>query len=231
MHKKVAIIALVAAFLMVAGGAFAQSFDSYWQASGKSYPAAGVFKMAKPWTPGQYVVQGTTINGKHDSVSRTLIVARAGDGWVIETWTLDKKGAETIAQITMAGYDAAIASGDASKISIVRMVSKDKDGKITIMEKDQLAMFGDMMKGTYQRLIQTEQTVTDGGPVTVPGGAFAGTSLGKSSFTMFGKTYDSQVWFSSLVPIGGLVKSVTSDGKNVTELLSFGTDGSPKLKL
>jgi hypothetical protein len=231
MHKKVAFVALVAIFLSIAGAAFAQSFESYWQPSGKSYPAAGVFKKAQAWAPGQYVIQGMSVNGKHDAVSRTLIVARAGDGWVIETWTLDKKGAETVAQITMAGYDAAVASGDPSRISIVRMVSKDKDGKVTIMEKDQLAAFGDMMKGVYQRLITTEQVVTDGGPVTVPGGSFAGTSLGKSSFQMFGKTYESQVWFSAVVPIGGLVKSLSSDNKNLTELLSFGTDGVPKLKL
>lgn len=39
-------------------------------------------------------------------------------------------------------------------------------------------------------------------------------------------TFRSKSWFSDKVPVNGMVKSVTDDGKITTELLDFGDSGA-----
>jgi hypothetical protein len=221
--------AAVLALLCAATGFAAPSLDDNWQPTGKSYPAGSGFKKPMAWAPGQYVVTGMTVGSKRTMVTRTLIVRREGELWIIETTTLDGKGGQNIIQIRLSGYDQALASHDPSKIAIVSMTSKDKNGKVTVMEKEQLAAFGDVMKQSYERMLGEGQAFAEGGAVTVPAGSFAGTSRASSTFAMFGAKIQMQSWYNAAVPVNGVVKSVSQDGKNVTELLSFGFDGTPKM--
>jgi len=60
----------------------------------------------------------------------------------------------------------------------------------------------------------------------VPAGTFAATNRVEAEATFLGKTYRSTVWHHSAVPINGMVKSVSDDGKNQTVLLGFGLRGA-----
>jgi hypothetical protein len=203
--------------------------DSYWAAKGASYPASGQFTKPAAWAPGQYVVTGTTVKGKRDSVSTTLLVRREEKGWVIETISLDKNGKESVGQMCLAGFDEAMATGDPSKIDLVWMKTLDKDGKVSLTEGPALSMFKGLMKSSWEKLVSKVEAPADGGTIAVPAGSFAGTSSIKSSTKMMGSTIEAESWFHSAVPVNGVVLTKTTDGKTVSELLAFGTDGKPRI--
>jgi len=227
--------AVAAAILLVLAPSMLGAEDKspiakYWKETGKAYPAAGKFVKAAKWAPGQYVITGTTTKGKYESVSRTLIVRKEGGGWVVETSNTDRKGAESVSQMLLVGFDDAVASGDSSKISITWMKMRDKDGSIQKIEGDQMLLFNSIMKSSYEKLVVNIVEFNDGGVVTVPGGIFSGTNANQATIKIMGMKITSQNWFHPSVPVNGLVKSQTEDGKSVTELLSFGTDGKPILE-
>lgn len=201
------------------------SLETYWKDSGKSFPAGKNFSKPGKWSAGQYVVVGTTVKKKPDSVTRTLIVAKEGDGWIIESNSIDKKGKKTASQMLIKGYDAAIESADLTKIKVEWMKMKNEDGEIQTIEGDQMAIFNMFAKKVYESLIINIASFTDGGAVSVPAGNFAGTNLYTSKTKILGMTIESDGWYNTAVPVNGMVKSMTKDGKTLMELLEFGTDG------
>lgn len=229
---KKAVLALVALGLVLPG-AFAapakKGIDSYWTAAGPAFPALAQFSKPAAWEAGQYVVTGTTVKGKRDSVSTTLVVRKEDRGWVIETVSVDKKGAETVGQMLLSGFDAAMASGDASGIDLVWMKTLEKDGSVSQTEGPALSMIKGLMKSSWERLVVNVAAPADGGTVIVPAGSFAGTSTVRSKVKIMGQTIESDSWFHAGVPVNGVVKTQTTDGKTVTELLSFGIDGKPRI--
>jgi hypothetical protein len=226
---KKTLLALCCLTLACAFAAPTKDIESYWTAKGGSFPAAGKYSKPVAWAPGQYVVLGNTVNGKHDSVSTTLLVRKEEGGWVIESSSLDKKGKESVSQMLLSGFDAAMSSGDASGIELIWMKSLDKDGKVNVMEGPTLSMIKGLMKSAWEKLIVNVAAPADGGTVDVPAGSFAGTSLTKSTSKIMGKTIEAESWLHSAVPVNGVVKTRTTDGKTVTELLAFGSDGKPRI--
>ena len=109
------------------------------------------------------------------------------------------------------------------------MKTLDKNGKISVIEGPTIAMFKGLMKSTWEKLVVRVSAPTDGGAVTVPAGSFAGTSIHQIDEQGDGPDYEAETWFNSAVPVNGVVKSTTTDGKTVTELLAFGTDGKPRI--
>lgn len=234
-YLKTSILTVIAASILLVfasaslGAEDKSAISKYWKVSSKAYPASGKFVKATKWAPGQYVITGTTTKGKYDSVSRTLIVRKEGGGWVVETSNTDRKGVETVSQMLLIGFDEAVAKGDSSKISVGWMKMRDEGGNIQTIEGDQMALFNAILKSSYEKLIVNIPEFTDGGAITVPGGVFAGTNYNKATVKMMGMKLTTENWFHSSVPVNGLVKTQTEDGKSVTELLSFGTDGKPIL--
>jgi hypothetical protein len=230
MKKFVLAIAALCLLLPCAMAApAAKSLDSYWSDSGKSFPAGGQFSKPMAWAPGQYVVEGSTVKGKRSSVSTTLIVRKDDQGWVIETVSVNKDGKESVGQMCLSGFDTAMSTGDASKIELVWMKSLDKNGKVVVTEGPALTLIKGMMKSSWEKLVVNVSAPVDGGSVAVPAGSFAGTSKIKSSTKVMGQTIETESWFNSAVPVNGVVKSQTTDGKTVNELLAFGTDGKPRI--
>jgi hypothetical protein len=229
MKKVVLSLMAVALALPCALAAPAKSFDSYWTDSGVFYPATGTFSKPAAWVPGQYVVMGTTVSGKHDTVTTTLVVRKEDQGWVIENSSVDKKGKESVSQMLLAGLDTAMTTGDPSKIDLIWMKSMDKSGKVNVMEGPAITMLKGLMKSSWEKLVVNVAAPADGGAVTVPAGKFGGTSTIKSTAKVMGRTIEAQSWFYSSVPVNGVVKTMTSDGKTVSELLAFGTDGTPRI--
>ena len=170
MNRKKSLAAALA--LLAAAAAFAASpLDKYWTPTGKSYPASS-FTKPKAWAPGQYVLLGTTNNGKRESVSRMLLVGKEGSAWIIETWTVDKGGKESVSQMCVDGYDKAMASGDASGLELVWMKMIGDDGKVQKLEGSQLAMYKTFSKAAYESLVTSSSGIADGGAVTVTAGSF-----------------------------------------------------------
>ncbi len=202
----------------------------YETATGTTYPAGKQFTKPIAWAPGQYVITGVRTKGKLTSISKMLLVRKEAGGWVIETVETDKKGKETASQILMLGYDEAVKSNDTSKFKLGWMKTKDEDGKIQTIEGDQLAMFNMIIKSTFEKLLTNISSFTDGGSVTVPAGVFAATNFQKASVKVLGMTIETESWYHAAVPVNGLVKTQSADGKNVTELVAFGFDGKAILE-
>ncbi len=197
----------------------------YWKESGKSFPAGKNFVKPEKWAAGQYFLMGTKTKGKYESVSRTLVVGKEAGGWIIEVNNIDKKGKETASQMLLKGYEEAVDANDYKKVGIGWMKMKDEKGVVQEIGEDQMALFNMFAKASYENLVVNISKFTDGGAVSVPGGSFAGTNMYTTSTKIMGMTIETDGWFNSAVPVNGMVKSQSKDGKTVTELLDFGFDG------
>lgn len=228
--KKVAIAAVLAA-LVGLSGAFAQSkaLDALWVSSPKAYPAAAKFQKPMAWAPGQYVVVGQLAKGKRDSVTKTLVVRKESGGWVIENSSVDKAGKESVMQMCLGNYDAAMKSGDGSMIELVWIKTLEKDGSVSTTEGPALAMMKTMMKSSYEKMVVSLSEYVEGGAVQVPAGSFSGTNVVTAKTKVMGFNIETESWFHPAVPVNGMVKSRTTDDKSFSELISFGFDGKPRI--
>ncbi len=221
---------MLTALICCVQGAFAATpLDKFWPAAGRNFPAAGEFRKPLPIAAGQYVVTGTTVRGRRDSVSRMLLVGKQDGAWIIEVQNFDKNGVESVNQMAIIGYEEAIASGSATGISISWMKSRQAGGEVQTMEGDAIAMINVMMKSTLEGLVSNIPAFVDGGTITAPAGSFIGTNLQNTDVRVLGFRVQTQNWYHPAVPVNGLVKTQSSDGRTVTELLSFGFDGRPVL--
>jgi hypothetical protein len=208
--------------------------DHYWQVPKNIYPKGGDSKKLMPFAEGQYVVTGTTISGKHCSVSRTLIVKKEKNSWITETTTIDDKGAEESVQHLILGHEELIQSGDTTKFRLVWMKTKDENGKIVAIEGKRAKKYSDFLeKGMADRAHNLISAV-EGGPIDVPAGNFGGSLYSSKKITHEdGPGFLDEAWRNAAVPIDGIVKRIiTYDTGETTiyELLSFGFDGTPKLQ-
>jgi len=224
------LLVLAACCLVFSAAAVSQNkyLDPLWSASTAAFPGKGQFTKPVRWAAGQYVTTGTTISGKRDSVARTLIVGKEGANWVVETWSMDRKGKETVSQMCLSGMDQAMTAGNAGGIELIWFKSLEK-GVVEKMEGDSLIMIKTIMKSSWENMVVNVSTYTDGGAVQVAAGSFAGTSYNKATVTVMGFKVQTEVWYHPAVIVNGMVKSKSSDGKTITELLAFGNDGKPKL--
>lgn len=206
-------------------GSQSQSLDSYWTSTGKSYQAGAQFNGPMAWAAGQYVVVGSTTNKARTAVSRTLLVRQEQGGWVVETSTTSAKAPQKVTQMLITGFDQAMSTGDVSGLDLVWIKTLNKNGSVTTMQGAQLGMMKGLYKSAYESMVVKKTGFTDGGTIEVPAGSFAGTSLVKATTKVMLFTVDTESWLHSAVPISGMVKSSTTDGKTVSELLSFGFDG------
>lgn len=226
--KKVLIAVLA---FSIAASAFAQSkaFDALWTVSSKSFSSVGKFNTPKTWAPGQYVVVGQLSKGKRDSITTTLVVGKVGNGWVIENVSIDKSGKESVMQMLLGNYDAAMKTGDASQIELVWIKTLEKDGSVTKTEGQSLMVMKALMKSAYEKMIVNISEYVDGGSVQVPAGTFAGTTVVTAKTKILGKTIETESWFHPAVPVNGMVKSRSKDDKSVSELIGFGFNGKPRI--
>ncbi len=189
------------------------------------YAKAQKFFRPMPYAVGQYVVIGTTEKDGKRSITRTSLVGRESGGWVIESYSLSESQ-EGVIQMLIKGLEQAAKTGKPDDIEIVWVKMKDKEGKVQTIEGPMLMMAKAMYKGSLENLSVKIESFVDGGVITVPAGSFAGTNTIKTSAKFLGKTYKSTGWYHYAVPINGMVKSVSDDGKMVMELLSFGYKGA-----
>ncbi len=203
--------------------------DGYWQGKGKSVPYKK-FTKAMNWAPGHYVVMGNLDDGERQSVTKTTIVRRENGGWVFESISTDEDGKVTGMQICIKGYEQAMAKSDVSKISAVWAKLLQPDGTVQKIEGDAMNLYNMMLKATWERLIVSGVQYTKAGAVTVPAGAFAGSTSLKASVTIVFATVTSISYFHPDVPVNGMIMATDEDGKKTMELLDYGFNGKAVIK-
>ncbi|TFG84232.1 MAG: hypothetical protein E4H20_03750 [Spirochaetales bacterium] len=203
--------------------------DAYWASSGTAFPASTHFVRPITWKAGQYIVIGSTVKGKRESVSKTLLVRKDKDGWVLEMSTVDRKGNETVSQVCFSGYEEAIVTGTYSQLRMVWMKNRDEKGEIQVISGDEMTFYNTFARSAYENMIVKIDKFIDGGTIAVPAGSFSGTNYIKASVKVMGFNIETETWYHPAVPLTGVVLSRSTDGKSVSELLSYGFDGKPIL--
>lgn len=205
------------------------ALDPLWQGDGKSYSAKR-FTKVKAWAPGQYVVTGNLVDGRKESVGRFLVVRKERGGWVFETTSTNREGKVSGMQMLITGYERAVNTGKTDQIKVIWMKMLQEDGTSIDLEETQIMIYNMALQSTWSKLINVDTSFKNGGPVTVPAGTFASTSTATAEMKILFKTFKSTSWLHPDVPVNGVVRSASDDGKNVTELISFGFDGKPIIK-
>ncbi len=205
------------------------ALDALWQGDGKTY-AAKRFTKVRGWAAGQYVVTGNLVDGKKDSVGRFLVVRKEGGGWVFETTSTNREGKLTGMQMLITGYERAVNTGKTDQIKVIWMKLLQEDGTSIDLEETQIMVYNMVLQSTWSKLFNIQSSFGKGGPVTVPAGTFASTSTANAEIKIIFKTFKSTSWLHPDVPVNGVVRSASDDGKSVTELISFGYNGKPIIK-
>lgn len=199
--------------------------EQYSASSSRNYGTAGKFMKPMPYAAGQYVILGTTDAKGNRSITRTMIAGRDEGGWIIESATLNTSE-ESAVQLCVRGLEKAASTGNAESVEIVWIKIKNEKGAIQRVEGPVLAMMKAMYKNNLASLNVKVNAYVNGGAITVPAGTFAATNRVEMEATFLGKKFRSTGWYHPAVPINGMVKSVSDDGKNQTVLLGFGFKGA-----
>lgn len=197
---------------------------------GKSdaYRSRGTFKKPADWKVGQYITVGTTENGVRKAITRTSIIDKEAAGYVLEMITDDARQ-QVGQQMLVKGLDSLAAgekNADDFEIIWVRMLSPN--GKVQRLDGPMIALMSRATKSTLTQMFTTqpEEKKSSGGTITVPAGTFKKTTQMDSVVSVMGMTFRSTVHLHPDVPINGVVRSESSDGKSVSELLDFGKSGA-----
>lgn len=203
--------------------ALQSKINSYFgKSSSKSY-SGGAFK-PMPLAVGQYVVYGTTAEGKR-SILRQSIVGKESGGWIIESHSISESN-ESVSQMLVTGLDQARESYNPDAIDIVWVKTREGNGEVQTVEGPVLSITKGLYRKALVNFAMKFSGMNDGGMVTVPAGTFSGTQKVNSEVTVFLSTYKSEGWMHKDVPIGGTVKSVMPEDNITMELLDFGTSGA-----
>jgi hypothetical protein len=116
---------------------------------------------------------------------------------------------------------------DLDKVEI-KWVKISSNGQVQRIEGAMLSL----LKGVYKQglkgmIVQTEGSL-DGGTVRVPAGVFNGCSKVRTEVSILGSKTVADSYYHAEVPISGMVKSVSDDGKSTMELVAFGKSGAVK---
>lgn len=206
-------------------------FGEFWVSRPGEYAGTAAFARPMPWQVGQYVLHGSMEKGERKAVFRTLIAGHEGDTWTVEIWNLDAKGKESVVQILLSGYESAYATGDPASLEILGIRSRDKSGKIAEVEGRRLGPLAGTVKTYVAMMLGLEgpSTLVAGTSMVVPAGRFETTGYGRGRLPAMGRSGEFSGWYSPLVPINGAVRTESGEGKNVTVLLAFGSDGVPRM--
>ena len=207
--------------------ALVSEIDSYFAAaSPKTYPGSGQLSKPPPLSVGQYVITGMT-GPEGRSVMQMAVVDQQAQGWVIETRSLTPSS-ESTSQMLLAGLESSI-DGDLGDIDILWVKMKIPGQPVQTIEGPILQMTkGLYKKGLSGLVTQKTDQAAPGGTLKTAAGTFTQTVKVRSNVSFLGRSYPSEAWLHPAVPINGMVKSVSGDGTQTVELLSFGLSGAKK---
>lgn len=199
--------------------------DTLFKGSAGSYKASGKFVKPMSWSVGQYIVIGNIEKGEKKAVMKMSIVGKADGGYIVEMVSTDEDR-ESVVQYLIKGLDKAMKSGDAKEIEFGWIKIRGEDGQIQTIEGPMMQMYKAMLPNTFSNMQLSVKNYTDGGTITVPAGTFSGLNVVETESKTFGFTTKSKGYFHPSVPINGMVKSVSDDGKQESVLIGFGFSGA-----
>jgi hypothetical protein len=187
-----------------------------------SYDATAAYVKPIPYAVGQFVVTGTT-SGEDRSITRTALVGKEGDAWIMETNSISFT-TETMMQMAVRGLEKVQETQNPDDLDIVWIKIKDEDGKIQTIDGVTLSM----VKGTYSKaltgLVVKFEAEMNMATVRVPAGTFNGCTKATAKVETFFGDYESDTYLHPKVPLNGMVKSISKDNDAVTELIEFGSN-------
>jgi hypothetical protein len=198
--------------------------DSYNTAGTADFGKSGKFMRPMDLAVGQYVIVRNNNDGDI-SITKTSIVGKEQGGFILENYNLTGSS-EGVVQMLVTGMDRAARSGNAGDIDIVWIKIKGEDGNIQTFEGPMMSMVKSLYTKSIPNVAVNMQSAKVAQLIRVPAGAFSGTYEVKTEVTMLGRKYKTTSWFHTSVPINGMVKSVSEDGKNIQELVKFGMKGA-----
>jgi len=229
--KKIFIVIIALAFAMSCGSSQKKNsgpskLDTLFVNSApKTFSAGKKYLQPSPWSVGQWVTTGSIEKGEKKSVSKFSIVGKAEGGYIIEIINTTEKDEKTV-QYLLKGIDKAMKSGNTGDIEFAWMKMKDADGKIQVIDGNMMSFYKIFMSSVTSNMKLKITMYTDGGTVTVPAGTFSGVNVVESESKVMGFTVKGKGYHHSSVPINGMVKYLSDDGKNETVLLDFGWSGA-----
>lgn len=219
---------LIAASLVACGASVNLAYqkriaDTFSASSGRTI---GASEFVKPTalSEGQFAVYGMLNSDGKKSVMQNSVIMKDGNSWIIEAMTLSES-AQSVMQYKVSNLDKAMAERNPDIIEIDWIKMKTDDSQTQVIDGAVLSLMSGMYRKGMGMWTASFTGATSGGAVTVPAGSFAGTTKASSKIEMMGFTMESTGWYSSSVPISGLVKSTDDDGNTMT-LLDFGTSGA-----
>ncbi len=227
--KQTIVVLLFAAILMGCGPSnspvLLKKIDEVAvKSSDKSFSVSGKFIHPMALKVGQWVSYVNKI-GENKSITKTSIVGKEDDAWIIENYNLTGKEEKTV-QMCIKGMDKVNEAGDIDAIEFV-WIKFIEDGKLQTIEGPMLSLMKGLYKNGLKSFAVKSEGSLDGGTVKVPAGTFAGCAKIKSEVSFLGSTKTSEGFYHSEVPISGMVKSI-SDENDTMELVDFGLTGAVK---
>jgi hypothetical protein len=193
------------------------------KSSSQSFPARE-FTKPLPYAVGQYTVVGITTDGTK-MISRIAIVGKEQGGWILETHSISESN-ENVTQMLVKGMEKVIETGNVDDVDIVWVKTQKDAEAVQTIDGPVLSITKSFYRKGMLGFTYSTAKSTSGGGVTVPAGTFAGTTRIHSEGSVFGRTFEADGWFHPIVPINGMVKSVSTDGSTMQELLEFGTNAT-----
>lgn len=197
-----------------------------WHAKSSTQMFDGKGLFQKPMAPavGQYTVYRMT-NGEDRSVLRNAIVGKEGNGWIIESQTINGKN-EAITQMLIAGLEKTWETLDPDHLDIVWVKIKQDDGEVQKLDGPVLSItrgtYKKLLNGLYLRFNKDEGMAA----VKVPAGTFNNCTKAITEFDFLLWSDTVEAFYHPSVPMNGIVRSVSTDGDNLMELVEFGTSGA-----
>jgi hypothetical protein len=176
-----------------------------------------------PWAVGQWVAFKVTEEGRPPSVSVMKIVGREGNGWWLEFETQDYYNRSVMKVL----YARQPKGPDDAVDALQRVVMKSNDGPVQELDfagNPFAAMMKKSMTNTSFAAPAVSKESTE--DVTVAAGSFKGAAAFDTTVTVGPVRRSFKGWFHPAVPLNGGVRSVSEDGKVVSELLGCGTSGA-----
>jgi len=193
--------------------------------SEQSFTMSGKFTKPMPFAIGQWVTY-VNKNGDEKTISKTSIVGKENKAWIIEAYSLTGKE-ENTAQICVVGIDNMKSEDDLDKIEI-KWIKVVQDGEVQTLSGPVLSLMKGVYKQGFRVMVAHTEGLLAGGTVKVSAGIFNGCSKVRSEVSFLVSKTVADSYYHSGVPISGMVKSVSDNGKSSMELVEFGKSGAVK---
>jgi len=185
---------------------------------------ASAFERPMPLAVGQYTSYRLS-DGDKRSVLRSAVVGEHEDGWIIESYSLTPS-VESTTQMLVTGLDKTWETLDPTHLDIQWVKTKQGDGDVKTVEGTALAM----TKKTYRNMLANVffhyESIEGTAAVRVPAGTFNGCTKAVTTVKHIFWSNTVESYYHNVVPLSGIVRSLSLDDGALMELVEFGTSGA-----